>query len=652
MSSLDPDELSYVSSFYDKSFEEEYPSIYAELRTISDRYQVQKKLASGGMKEIFLCHDSATDRQVAKAVLIDHSQHEAVEDFLREARITARLQHPNIIPVYDIAKDEDGCPFFTMKNIEGKTLTQYRKEHPIRDDFKETWGEILNMFLKISEAIAFAHSKGILHLDIKPDNIQVSQYGEILVCDWGLARIKGSTVSDEALADYMIHETKGRNLTLNGLVQGSPGYMAPEQADPTFGEKDELTDVYSLGCLLYYLITGRTAISASSLKDYIELLKKGEFKIPSELNSVPEGVEAICLKAMSVQKQDRYVNVNEIIHDVQAYLLGFAPMAEKAGFLKQCQLFYRRNQKACVTALFFLILLFCSGVFYTAEINHSRRNTERALVEVQKTNDEKTELILWYKNGIMNSAIIAYKRQEYNTALNILEDLNFVDAKRLKVEIYMIKQDFVKAMELLDGVGSRSLEDALGFITSLRMDEQGYLHKESIVKILKTQKIHNKYKRQIIHYHMEFIASQQERFEIVADLLKVINGLDELKMKVESRENGWYVDLSDNQGLRKSNYIEFLGDVDHLNVSNTGLNSLKNISKLSLRVLEARKIPVNTLGTWVNPYLEEIDFAGAALQQTPNLKYLRSLKKLTLPLRLQNKPIDRYLRKVEISYLP
>lgn len=650
MSSLDSDEVNFISSFYDESIEENSQSIYAELRTISDRYQVLKKLASGGMKEIYLCHDSATDREVAKAVLIDHSDPLAVEDFLREARITARLQHPNIIPVYDVAKDEQGCPFFTMKNIEGKTLSQYRREHPVRNDFKETWVEMLNMFLKISEAIAYAHSKGILHLDIKPDNIQVSQFGEILVCDWGLARIKGSTLSDEGLANYMIHETVGRNLTMNGLIQGSPGYMAPEQADPGFGEKDELTDVFSLGCLLYFLITGRTAISASSLKKYLELLKQEEYKIPSELNIVPEGVEAICLKAMSAQKQDRYACVNDIIRDVQAYLLGFAPAAEKAGLVKQCRLFYRRNQKACLTALFFLVLLMVSGAFYASEINRSQKNTEAALVEVQKTNDEKTELISWYKNGIMNSAVIAYKKKEYNTALNILQDLHFIDAKRLKAEIYMIKQDYAKALELSVSVGSKTLHDALGFITELKKNQQGYLHKESIVEILKTSKVHNRYRKQIIAYHLEFLANQTERFEIVADLLKGVNGLTAITMQTELRENGWYVDLSGNPGLRRGHYIEYLGDVDHLNVSNTGLNSLKGISKLSLRVVEAKKVPVNTMTVWVNPYLEVLDLGGSSLQQPPNLKYLRSLKQLVLPMRLQHRSIEGVHRKVQVIY--
>jgi hypothetical protein len=291
-----------------------------------------------------------------------------------------------------------------------------------------------------------------------------------------------------------------------------------------------------------------------------------------------------------------------------------------------------------------------SGVFYASEINHSREKTEAALVEVQKTNDEKTELISWYKNGIMNSAVIAYKKQEYNTALNILEELHFVDAKRLKSEIFMIKQDYVKALEMSAGLESRSLKEALGFVQDLKMTDQGYLQKNSIIQILKSPKLNSKHKKLMISYHLEFMAPQEEKFEIIAELLKTMNGLDEIRMSTELREHGWYVDLSYNPGLRKSNFIEYLGDVDHLNVSHTGLNSLRSISKLSLRVLDAERVPVNTMSNWVNPYLEILNLGGASLQQVPNIKYLRSLKQLVLPMRLKHKKLEGNQRKVQVTF--
>jgi hypothetical protein len=154
----------------------------------------------------------------------------------------------------------------------------------------------------------------------------------------------------------------------------------------------------------------------------------------------------------------------------------------------------------------------------------------------------------------------------------------------------------------------------------------------------------------MISYHLEFMAPQEEKFEIIAELLKTMNGLDEIRMSTELREHGWYVDLSYNPGLRKSNFIEYLGDVDHLNVSHTGLNSLRSISKLSLRVLDAERVPVNTMSNWVNPYLEILNLGGASLQQVPNIKYLRSLKQLVLPMRLKHKKLEGNQRKVQVTF--
>ena len=629
MDELDPEETRFISSYFDQSVEKGPASLYDDLKMIEGRYLDPQIIASGGMKQIYSCLDSSTDRRIAKAVLINQENTEAVEDFLREAKITASLQHPNIIPVYDIAKDEKGCPFFTMKVVEGETLSQYRKK--VRESYRtvENWSEVLNLFLKISEAVAFAHSKGVLHLDLKPDNIQVSLYGEVLVCDWGLARIKGDTVTDHKTADLMMHETLGQNLTRNGLIQGSLGYIAPEQIDSQFGTKDELTDIYALGSVLYFLITGKAVIEESNFKDYLSQLKKNDYRIPSQITVVPEGIEAICLKAMSLNKSERYQDVKAMIYDVQTYLLGFAPRAEKAGLLKQCRLFYRRNQKSCLTAFVLLTILFIGAFFYTTEIHRSRLQTEAALVEVKKTNDEKTELISWYKNGIMNSATLSYKKSEYATALNILKDLHFPEADRMKIEIYLIQQRLQSAKDVMQGYQSKHFIEKVALFESISREGRYDLMK--LLSFDEPKLVPDRMKRVILEYHLREYCDQIQKLELIPKLIMFSSKLAKLNFSYEYRVDGLHVDLSNNPTLRKTNWISLLGEVNHLNLADTGLTNLKKISMLPLETLNlARTVEDNLYNIqWMS--LKELDLSGINLARLDYIKNMKSLRKVILP---------------------
>ncbi|MCM8530448.1 MAG: serine/threonine protein kinase, partial [Lentisphaeraceae bacterium] len=251
---LNSEQKVYFTDLFEQSTDESLHSLSDELESIDKRYLQTKHLASGGMKDIYICKDNVTNRLIAKAVLKGDKSKTAIEDFLREARLTAYLQHPNIMPVYDMGKESDGSPFFTMKLIEGQTLSDFILTSPNTKLLNDN----LRIFLKICEAIAYAHSKSILHLDIKPDNIQVSSFGNVIVSDWGIAKIIKTKVTEAELESYMLNENLGEQGTLNGYIKGTPGYLAPEQVSKDFGKKDERTDVYALGALLYFILTGKS----------------------------------------------------------------------------------------------------------------------------------------------------------------------------------------------------------------------------------------------------------------------------------------------------------------------------------------------------------------------------------------------------------
>ena len=250
------------------------------------RYHELEYLASGGMKKVTKVEDNKTGRLLAKATLTGEASSDVKEIFNREARLMAQLAHPNIVSVHDLGEGEEG-PWFTMDLLEGDSL---------RDAFtSKSIIERLGIFLKVCDAIEYAHSKEIIHLDIKPDNVLIGNFGEVLLCDWGVAK-----VLHESEKSYEINVEN--NKTLHGEIKGSPGYMAPEQAAGDVNKIGPATDIYSLGATLYCMLTGNSAIKGTDLGSIISDTISGNFESPRSVNPfTPKALEAICLKAMATK---------------------------------------------------------------------------------------------------------------------------------------------------------------------------------------------------------------------------------------------------------------------------------------------------------------------------------------------------------------
>jgi serine/threonine-protein kinase len=309
---------------------------YAELKAESARYRDESILGRGGLKQVFRAYDTHAQRWVALARLLDERGPDYYELFVHEARLVASMSHPNIIKVYELGIDAAGRPFFTM-DLKGNTSLADVVVESSRE-------ELLLVFLKVCDAMAYAHAHGVIHLDLKPENIQCDHFGEVLVCDWGLG------VSDDASANAEVGALASTAegveiMSERALAKGTPGFMAPEQFR---GEtrKDARSDVYALGCLLYYLLTGSPPWSGS--RDAIE---KAMRRVPRvspradypELN-ISEGLDAIVAKAMALQPQERYENAASLQADLQRYLAGFATRAEGPGLLRRVILFLCRHR--------------------------------------------------------------------------------------------------------------------------------------------------------------------------------------------------------------------------------------------------------------------------------------------------------------------
>ena len=347
----------------------------------SGKYKFMRSIGFGGMKAIIQVGDKDTTRKIAMAIIPDFDERPKVDvnRFIREARITARLEHPNIVPIHDIGTDVNGSPYFTMKYLRGHSLAVVLKKLNNGDQealAKYTLPRLLRTFVKVANAMAFAHSKQIIHLDLKPENIHLGEFGEVLVLDWGLAKFIGKEDDFEEAIDTpdkfdKINEETQSMMTLDGVAKGTPGYMAPEQAAGKNKEKDERTDIYALGCILYAILTFENPLgNRKDIKGMLHDTVTGNIESPSQLKNpfrpIPPRLEKICLKAMDVLPEDRYQSVSELRTDIFSYMGGYATQAENASTIQKTFLFINRNWLPVLFTTTILALLILIAVLIFA----------------------------------------------------------------------------------------------------------------------------------------------------------------------------------------------------------------------------------------------------------------------------------------------
>jgi serine/threonine-protein kinase len=307
------------------------PSVGAP-SVVGQRFRVLRPHARGGLGEVFVALDEELHREVAlKEIQGQHADDpQSRTRFLLEAEITGGLEHPGIVPVYGLGTYAEGRPFYAMRFIRGDSLKEaverYHADEARRRDPGQRALELrglLGRFIDVCDAIEYAHSRGVLHRDLKPGNIMLGRYGETLVVDWGLAKplekVEGVTESLEGpLRPTSLSEATP---TLAGPAIGTPQYMSPEQAAGRVDLLGPASDVYSLGATLYNLLTGKPPFTDSDLGTVLRRVQDGDFPRPRQVNAeVHPALEAVCLKAMARRPGDRYPSARALAQDVERWM--------------------------------------------------------------------------------------------------------------------------------------------------------------------------------------------------------------------------------------------------------------------------------------------------------------------------------------------
>jgi WD40 repeat protein/tRNA A-37 threonylcarbamoyl transferase component Bud32 len=318
-------------------------------------YELLEEIARGGMGAVYRARQISLKRMVAVKVLLaaEFANKTSVERFRREAQAAASLNHPNIVSIYEV-NDRDGEPYFAMELVEGRNLAEVAREAPVPVRRAAEW------IKTVAEAVQFAHEHGVLHRDLKPSNVLVDKFDVPHITDFGLAkRVEEDT-----------------DLTMTGQVLGTPNYMPPEQAEPKRGPTTAASDVYSLGAMLYHLVTGRAPFLSQTVQATLRQVLEQEPVSPRLLNiAVPRDLETIILKCLEKDPVRRYETAKGLAMDIQRHLSNEPIVARPQSSVYRFQKLVRRNKLAFAAggAIAAALVIGLVGIFWQwrqAERNH------------------------------------------------------------------------------------------------------------------------------------------------------------------------------------------------------------------------------------------------------------------------------------------
>lgn len=407
------------------------------------RYIPQQLHAEGGLGAVYKATDSELNREVAlKEIRPEFAGHaESRARFVLEAEVTGGLEHPGIVPVYGLGHHDDGRPFYAMRFIRGRSLKeaidQFHQTSSIgspelrgtlggaldesvsggTESVKQKAGEakttngkgttgsigpdfsglefrkLLGRFIDVCQAVGYAHSRGVLHRDLKPGNIMLGKYGETLVVDWGLAKVQGRTESASVPGEMTLQPSSGSGVTptIAGQAMGTPAYMPPEQAAGRLDQLGPASDVYSLGATLYHLLTGKAPFRSGDVATLLQDVRSGKFPAPRTVQpSIPSSMQAVCLKAMSLRSADRYGSLEKLAEDLERFLADEPVYALTEPLIVRARRWMRKHQTLTTTTAAMLLVSAIGLAVFSAVVSGKNRDLAIAR-QTAETNEQTAE---------------------------------------------------------------------------------------------------------------------------------------------------------------------------------------------------------------------------------------------------------------------
>ncbi|MBL9116962.1 MAG: protein kinase [Verrucomicrobiaceae bacterium] len=452
-----------------------------------------RRIAQGGMGAILEASDCKLGRTIAVKIMLSETgcSEEQKQRFIQEAAVLGRLEHPNIVPIHDLGRDSEGSLYYTMKRVNGRTLQDILND--LRHEKKEvlehyTLDRLLTIFRKVCDALAFAHAQKIIHRDLKPENIMVGEFGEVLVMDWGIAKLldhetgrpgDGET-SHPAFSKSPSLQVSPSSLsaTLDGAVMGTPQYMSPEQALGQVSSMDARSDIFSLGGILYAILTLRPPVEGKDVWEVIEKVSTARIAEPTTFGAtttgkgksavkgqvleakkitplphmpggrVPNALSAVAMKALTLDKARRYQDITAFSADIEAFQGGFATAAEQAGLAKQLALLIKRNKGIFTTAAAAWLLITGLAVWFVFNLRaKEQRATQAEVIAVQERETARQALA----KSQLDIAEKEFHLGKFVESQKILGETpeSFRDANWRFLQAH--SRDFTSQLPLLDG---------------------------------------------------------------------------------------------------------------------------------------------------------------------------------------------------------
>ncbi len=631
------------------------------------RYQEIRHIAEGGEKKITLVHDHRLDRHVAMARAARANSPQDQEQFLREARITANLAHPNIMPVYNMGVDPDGIPFFSMELVPGDSLKTiigklrdgdeaYKRDYPL-----ET---LLNIFIKICDAIAFAHSRNVLHLDIKPDNIRVGGFGEVFVCDWGLARVSNVPEENTAEDTNLLDGDVLNDMTLSGTMKGTPGFMAPEQT-VAYSEKTPKTDVYALGSVLYMLLTYELPVHGKSANEVIRNTREGNVIPPRRRkpdHRLSASLVAVTLKALSLDPQDRYESALALRKEIECYLSGHPTEAEHAGLSTHASLLMRRHSRVAFMFMFFLLLL--AGIIGYNLVSISREKAEAIAAREQAEENfrlylKQQKLAKELGKDLGEAVLYTVKSRDFVNAPSMIhvletglkENVDTVKQQNLLAQkgvLHFVLQEFNAANESFSGAGTSRRVGQLKMLSQkyakIKPVDKQRLSDKQLANLISEAKLTTRTTLSYLYYHhmrrRPASASPEQYAPIAGAMLDKLNYTKRSLLKpleFSKQAAGYRLDISSSPyGIYTLNII--------------GVYNRNLLKPLNLKVLDISNSRLYDLSELRGLKLDELRMVGVQLannkKNLPKLLEPLGLKRIVLTEKDYSKSTIAELRKV------